>query len=654
MDRFYLLSVSLLIGFSFYGWGSILRTTVIRDLPRGFNIIAGLALLNVIGGLIVWAGLFSRWVVYILWAVGLILALLDVRVALSSAASRRSSGNDRSGSMLNWIPWLFMIGIGLVRFEAFHHSVALNLYDDFEKYLKYPVQLLEAGQLRTGLFDTLGSEALGTQSMFQAFVITFVPLDGVMLFDSVICMVASMIALISLVIPQKGGWLIAVLGCFAMTAFDPLLVNTSAVYSGVAGFSLLFWLICHDLDGDSPGSNSVILMMSLVYALLVSLKTTLALMVPVFFLSWILARFLRRGWKVTFVASSKIILLSVVFASPWFLVHFSKYAGVFSGFSKADTAMEGLTRELIPPDGAGLLSFGPFFYGFHVSIGLLTCFVFLLFLFTALLSFCSRNKKTFESLGPVTCLAGIVVAYFVTMMIFSPATLGPIHSLRYVMPPLIAVVIPLSMLLKEAENFGISGDFAIRTKYIGALGCMLAIVFFFSPSLITRLDHAISGRSMISVGFFDEPEYHRYCRQMLSKKGERYFSGLQQLIPEKSVTLAWCVGAFHLDYRRNPFLGVDPAGLAAPWLDFPFEAEMNDGIRYLKNHSIEYVLWQYNGIGVRGMASDLVPSIQHGYPREAKIAWRTKAFVEFLAKLASSDQVEKLYDTNGFVVMRLK
>ena len=654
MDRIYLLSATLLIGFSFYGWGSILRKTVAPDLPRGFNIIAGLALLNVIGGLVVWAGLFSRWVVYLLWAVGLILALFDLRKVLSSVKLRRISGDYHSESMLNWIPWLFMISIGLVQFEAFHHSIVFNLHDDFEKYLKYPVQLLEVGHLRTGFFDTLGSEALGSQSMFQAFLITFIPLDGVMLFDSVICMVASMIALISLTIPHRGGWLIALLGCLAMTAIDPLLVNTSAIYSGVSGFSLLFWLICRDLDGESSRSNSVVLMIALTIALLVSLKTTLALMVPVFFLTWIFTRLLSRSWKTTLLDGLKVVLLSIVFVSPWFFVHLPKYVGVFNGASAVDTAFESLTRELIPPKGMGLLSFEPFFYGFHMSVGFVTCSVFLLFLFSVFLFFRLWRGNTFASLGSITCLAGVVVTYLVTMMIFSPATLGPIHSLRYVIPSLIAAIIPLSIFLKEAENSRTSDSVAVRATHIGGLGCMLVVVLVFAPSLVTRLNHAITGKSMISIGFFDKAEYHYYCRQMLSEKGKRYFEGLQRLIPEKATTLVWCIGAFQLDYRRNPILGVDPAGLATPWLDFPFEAEIDDGIQCFKTHSVEYILWQYDGVGVRGMDSRLVPSILHGYPREAKIAWRTKAFVEFLTELASSDQVEKLYDADGFVVMRLK
>ena len=82
-------------------------------------------------------------------------------------------------------------------------------------------------------------------------------------------------------------------------------------------------------------------------------------------------------------------------------------------------------------------------------------------------------------------------------------------------------------------------------------------------------------------------------------KGEA--SELQNLVPEGEILLAWISLPAHLDYRRNPILNIEPAGLGSPAQDFPFDGDAEAHENYLRRHGVRYVLWQHSGIVARSV-----------------------------------------------------
>src|SRR6185503_18663028 len=52
----------------------------------------------------------------------------------------------------------------------------MNMHDDFQTYLPRLVRVLAAGTVGGNAFDALGADGLGTQALFQALALTFLPL----------------------------------------------------------------------------------------------------------------------------------------------------------------------------------------------------------------------------------------------------------------------------------------------------------------------------------------------------------------------------------------------------------------------------------------------------------------------------------------------
>ena len=93
-----------------------------------------------------------------------------------------------------------MILFFLLLFVIGHHSSALNMHDDYEKYLKYPIRMLQTGTLVSGSFDALGSEALGAQSFLQAVALIFGSFSFVNVIDAVVAQFLCLLVLLGLTI----------------------------------------------------------------------------------------------------------------------------------------------------------------------------------------------------------------------------------------------------------------------------------------------------------------------------------------------------------------------------------------------------------------------------------------------------------------------
>ena len=134
---------------------------------------------------------------------------------------------------------------------------------------------------------------------------------------------------------------------------------------------------------------------------------------------------------------------------------------------------------------------------------------------------------------------------------------------------------------------------------------------------------------------------------MSSVAGKR-IQKAQQVVPEGTSLLAWTRLALHLDYSRNRIISVEPAGLANPWLDFPFGQGSDEGIKYLKKLGVHYILWQYR----RAVRSEeyLTQRAASPFLGDHIIGVKTHKFVKILDSMASNSQI--LYNDGSIVVMK--
>jgi hypothetical protein len=179
----------------------------------------------------------------------------------------------------------------------------------------------------------------------------------------------------------------------------------------------------------------------------------------------------------------------------------------------------------------------------------------------------------------------------------------------------------------------------------------LAVFAAFSGSFVNRTHQSLAFGTQLS---FIKPSnalkrllYDKYA---LGPSAAADIGRAQLAVPEGAPMVTWTPLAMHLDYRRNPIVDIDPAGLANPWVGYPFTGNPQEGGKYLIGKGIHYVLWHYQSYPVRS-EDQLVLWTNSPFPRSRKIGWRTHRFVLHLRKLLECSEV--LYNDGNIAVMRL-
>jgi hypothetical protein len=169
----------------------------------------------------------------------------------------------------------------------------------------------------------------------------------------------------------------------------------------------------------------------------------------------------------------------------------------------------------------------------------------------------------------------------------------------------------------------------------------LLIIAAFAPDLGVRMEQAVKAGTIFAVPKLANSERYRdYNRLMFHPGAGQRIRAIQQRIPAGAAIIAWINTPFHLDYRRNPIIDVDIAGLTSPWARAP--RERSGGARY--------VMWEYRGYGVR--------SPRH-YDRQARrsgrqvraAAARGASFAAYLQGQAGRG--EFLFNDGAIAVIRL-
>ncbi len=147
------------------------------------------------------------------------------------------------------------------------------------------------------------------------------------------------------------------------------------------------------------------------------------------------------------------------------------------------------------------------------------------------------------------------------------------------------------------------------------------------------------------------PYYLKYNQYALSSVAKKAVQKAQHTVPKGEQLIAWTPLAFHLDYGHNKIIDIDPAGLANPWVDFPFGAQSSEGIKYFTDLGVHYFLWHYKSYAIR-TEQMLLNRSASAYPRERAIGIKTHQFVKMLNKMAETSEI--LYDNGEIRVMKLE
>jgi hypothetical protein len=299
--------------------------------------------------------------------------------------------------------------------------------------------------------------------------------------------------------------------------------------------------------------------------------------------------------------------------TPWILLHAANYAGYGSA-----------PKISVPPgvdDALHLLSIRTLFYGAtfldYTSLALVTVSVAAM----ALLAWRSEHEpaKRAACLGILAGALSGAVCYFVSVAGLKDAV-GDAQSLRLAIPFLLGpcvTSIVLSPALRQSRE---------RNRFFyWPLFASLAISAAFLPSMVGRYRQAVRFGSILAFSdLARSPAYINYTAFCISGPAGQYILALQNKVPAGEPLLAWINTPFLLDYKRNPIVDADTAGLASPWARVP--------------PNVRYILWQYAGPEVR-MTGDYSRVIHGPGYRERIVAARSLNFANLLSQTAQKSQV---------------
>ncbi|HAB39074.1 MAG TPA: hypothetical protein DCE52_13970 [Rhodobacteraceae bacterium] len=640
---FTLLAPTVGILASFYGWGVLLQRLLGVPLLRFYYPAFGMCMLIFVGGCLNSLGLAQYWAVLLCFLIGCAACFYDFGRIKSSGGFKLSRWSRPviGSAMILFFLLLFVIG---------HHSSALNMHDDYEKYLKYPIRMLQTGTLVSGSFDVLGSEALGAQSFLQAVALIFGSFSFVNVIDAVVAQFLCLLVLLGLREQLGASWLGCWLACLLLLCVDPFYVNMSSIYTGVVVFLLLFAALLQAVDEEFSGTWRFSLLVALCYASLVVLKTSYALVVPIHFLILCIAWFsVQRSvnWHVCF----RIIYIpvcAVLLAMPWFLLHGDKFYGLLQ-FGNVN-AIKGVLSvgEATLPRWAPF-SMEPLFYG-HQVVMLQYTMLALFLAFSAVYFSKDLLMSKYKRIVSISISLLGSISFLLMMQFFSPKMMGYDPTLRYVFSFLVPSACFCLLLLFRSQQLikGVS----IYQLLMRGFACLLLLSFV--PSLVARVEQFYLVGNTMGVPGFKSANYINFCEWQQSDLLASKVFDLQGMIPLDESVLAWTLLGHFLDYRRHQIVDVDPAGLTNPWLGFPFNSNTSEKCEFIRSEVGGYIIWQYGGSGIRSAAS-LEEMAGHDFPRRRAFASRTLIFTQFLQELrADSNRTELLYDDGVICLMRFR
>ena len=589
----------LLFLLSAYGWGRLARPWLDRRVLRFHSLTAilGLAVLNLIGGVLNLAHLARPPLLLALLLIGLAGAARDL---LRRRPWRRIRFSTAS------LPLLVALGAALGAAGLLLPSEVFNHGDDFHTYTPRVVRMLQTGSLAGNAFDHFGLDSLGSQSFFHGF---FMAGDSIRLlngFDAVACFALCLLLVGELALRWRLPWWFGVSAVLGAVWFNPQFVNVSPVYSGAAGVMGL--AVCGALLARAVSGTSdrpvwrLALAVGLLAAWLATLKLSFAFFAGIFLATLFVALSLRAGrrravwWTAGLTAGT-----TCAAALPWVLLPLPALwqARVVGEQFAAHAALADKFPSLACHELPRLFALGRLFYGNTTAVFLAIAGAsFALGL--AGLAHWWKSRCERRSSG-LTAVAAAGVAMFATLLLNCDLfTIG--SAVRFSCPLLLGgLMVALAGWLRFRTR---AGTPARGFASLGATAALLVLLATFHPQLLKRFHTAVQARTLLVYPF--NGSYLEHSHRMLGAEEAAYHASVQTHAPPGSTVLVWSAAPMLFDYRRNELFVVCVGGLINPAIKFPAGLPTEELREYFLENGIQYVLVEVQGYGVAKL-SELEP-----------------------------------------------
>jgi hypothetical protein len=358
----------------------------------------------------------------------------------------------------------------------------------------------------------------------------------------------------------------------------------------------------------------------LLYASLIALKPTFAIFAGLHFLCCTVASAMTTRAPASELRRALLTgFWGLVFLSPWLALYAPDYA-----YALTHTVPPMAQRPVPVQETANLLSMRPLLYG-----GSFADYSWLAGIILVCGIAPELNRRRWSDPNAARLLGGcIAVAFgYPVMILFFGRFFAELETaLRHYVPMLLgAAPAALSLgalLITPPERRSRPG----RAWFVfGLLGAMTVI--WFLPSAYQRAKLVVDRGSMLAYLQVWTPtgvdDARSFDHSALDGFDQEKLLAVQRLVPPGQPLLAWIATPFALDFARNPIIDVDLAGLGTPWTEMP---------------KVSYVLWKYQGYGVR-QASDYAMATEGPGWRETFIHARGYQFVLYLNGLLKSSEV---------------
>jgi hypothetical protein len=617
MGTFLALLILLLVTFCLWGIGTSVQRIGHCKLARHTTAIGiGLATVIFVGGLLNLAHLAFAPALWTVAGVGLVIAAVEIlRLKIRLPGGLSENAEALAAGALILVVTVFAIYTQLP-------PRAFNFHDDFQKYFAHPVRMLQTGTLAGSTLSALGAETLGAQAYLHGFVLSVLPIGYINGVDAIFGLFALMLVAAAAGKRRYLWFPGAVLGSLLVATINPQYVNISGLYIGGLLIATAVVLVLEERESAPPPYQ-----LGLIYGALVAVKPTFALFAALHLpLAAVALRRTFDSAREDAKWALRTMVWSAVAVLPWVALYAPNYL-----------AHGTLPRQAVPAGNDGsvnIFSPRPFLYG--ASFLNYTAIVMVVLILAGagfyLLQKKADAQQTSGSYGLLAGGAAGVLSYFILVVGLGRALNGYETNLRYAMPFLLGTCV---IFLVKAPSLA-----PAVPKWMSQHGALIASLVIFSsfiPSMRTRYKQAFDYGSILAFSRLAEhPDYLAYNKYCLSDGAQKYISALQSKVPEGETMVAWINTPFLLDYKRNKIIDADVMGISTPWARIP--------------RNVRYVLWQYQGFGVRTRAN-YVEDMQGPGAHERNIAAQSLAFGNYMAQLVPASKV--LASDSQFVVFEL-
>jgi hypothetical protein len=628
------LVVIVLASCALYGWGRLARR--MAGLNDGdswaLTLALGLALLIAMGGVLNLVRLAGAWPLtgLAVFGMGLFLAPFARPGALRGAWTTSVMAlRDAPGRLV-----LIAIAVAVLVFTVATQlpPAIYNYHDDFQKYFAHPVRMLETGTLYGSPLSAMGSESLGGMAFLHGFAAAHFPIRYINGVDAAFSLFLCLLLIAGFAWRRPAVMPTAALAMAALFAINPQYVNVSSLYTGSALVLAVIFITADPAERRSGPPSA--LAVGLIHAALGALKPTFLLFAALHlvFTAVAVAR-ANRGARGGLIWGAAAAGWGVMFIAPWLALHGPHF------FTALTDPVPGASGDTVPLviSLIDVFSTARLFYGasFAHYSGLM--FAVLLCAVAAARHFGTKNggdgaELSMSAAATVAAACAGLTAYLLMLHLGGPLLAGYGQALRYSIPVLIAAV-PAALCLAALHLMhGRPGRLARAAPPVIAL----LIIAAFAPDLRVRMEQAVKAGTIFAIPRLANSERYRdYNRLMFHAGAGERIRAIQQRIPADAAILAWINTPFHLDYRRNPIIDVDIAGLTTPWA---------------RSSGARYVLWEYQGYGVRSPRHYARQARRTGRQVSAAAA-RGAAFAAYLRDQAGRG--EFLFNDGAIAVFRL-